>query len=93
MSEQPQPAPAPDGAPWYVKLGSTILSERGLGTLLSIVFAVAILFGGYTLLNDMRAFQTQIIAEMARTNEKLVQIQHELERIERLMVGAYGTQP
>lgn len=85
-----------DRGPWYAR----ILTERGLGTLISIVLIGAILWGGWTLINDSRAFQSQMIAESVRTNEKLeqltlhhIEMKLTMERIERLMLANAGSKP
>lgn len=87
---QAQPDPRPAGGSWYAR----VLSERGLATLLAIVLVVAMLWFVGRLVTDSRDFQTAMIAETARTNEKLQQIQADhlllkaqLDRIERSLPG------
>lgn len=86
--------------PWYAKLAGNVLTERGLGTLISIVLIIALLWAGYTLLSDARAFQSQMIAEAVRTNEKLEQMtathlemKLTLDRIERSLLASTGKSP
>ena len=81
--------------PWW----SRLLNERGLGTLLAVVLIIAMLWFGKTLLDDMRAFQTQMVMEAAKTNEQLLQLQvthaHmqvQLERLEQLVVAMNANQ-
>ena len=76
--------------PWW----SRLLSERGLGTLLTIVLVGAMLWFGKVLLDDMRTFQNQMVVQASITNDQLIQmqvthaaIQIKLERLEQLIVA------
>lgn len=101
MAEPPTRQPRElNGRPWLAKVAGGVLTEHGLGTLLSIVLVLALLWGGYTILTDARAFQSQMIAESVRTNEKLesLQLSHiehklALDRIERLLLAELGKTP
>lgn len=86
--------------PWFARMAGGILSERGLGTLISIVLVVAMIWFGIRIVNDFRDFQTQMIAESVRTNEKLEQlaVNHlemklAMDRLERLLLAKSGTTP
>jgi hypothetical protein len=70
------------------------LNEKGLATVLALVLVLAMLWFGIRLVTDMRDFQTTMIAEAARTNERLSQLQADhlqlkaqMDRIERAMPG------
>jgi hypothetical protein len=66
----------------------TLLSERGLGAILAIILLIAL----WQVVASQQAFQTNMLAEAVRTNERLTQIQIDqgllkvqLDRIERMM--------
>jgi hypothetical protein len=87
VSEARQPDP----------LWSRLLSERGLGTMLAVVLVGALLYFGVRFISDAQAFQTSMVAESARTNEKLEQLQiaHaqqaiQIDRIEALLLSRSG---
>ena len=82
-----------NGGPWYARL----LNERGLGTVMALVLVGALLWLMYSLVQDVRAFQQQMLLEAARTNEQLAQIQLglleirlQMDRIERLLINELG---
>ena len=93
---RPPPRHGDDG-PWYARIGAGVLSERGLGALLSIILVVSILWGGAKLLADVSAFQGAMIAQTATMNERLAQLQADhlamkiqMDRIERMLLAANG---
>jgi hypothetical protein len=88
--------PARDGGPWW----SRLLSERGLGTVLAVVLVGAMLWLLIQLVAGAQSYQSTSIAEAARTNEKLSQLQlsHsemaiQLDRIERMLLAQQGRPP
>lgn len=79
---------------------STLLRERGLATVLSVILVLGLLAGGYLVIMDARAFQSAMLTEAARTNETLHQMQvaHlefqlQLDRIERMLLEQQGRAP
>ncbi len=84
---------APGGG-GLARVAAGILSERGLGALISIILIVAIVVLGSRLIDDVRAFQQSMLVEAARTNEQLTQIQIDhaelriqMDRIERQLLA------
>lgn len=73
---------------------SGLLTERGLGAVISLVLVVGILWFGIKLVGDIGAFQQSMLVEAARTNEQLhqIQIDHaqltaQMDRIERQLLA------
>jgi len=64
--------------PWYL----VILSERGLGALLSIVLVVGLLWGGFHLATGLQASSERQVEQLANMSDQLAEIQNLLERIE-----------
>jgi hypothetical protein len=82
-----------EAGPWYARLAASILTTQGLATLLALVLVGALLWFIYQFLDDARAFETTVTVQLAVVNERLDQISEDLERIERIMVGAYSANP
>lgn len=85
--------PPPVDEPWYARLGASILTERGLATLLTLVLVGAMLWGQYRLIADARETGNAQVAQQERIIGRLDEALESLRRIEALMARGVGGGP